>query len=159
MFLKLPKDASDELPSRSMVSVEGAFNDVPFVATLEPDGNGGHWLRIDAELGSAVGAVVGETAVLEIAPVAKEPEPKVPQDLQNALAANPKALAVWIATTPLARRDWIQWINTGKKAETRLIRIEKTIDKLASGKKRPCCFDRSGMYDGSMSCPLAESED
>ena len=72
-FLTLPKEASAKLPSRSMTSVEGTFHGLAFQATLEPDGQGGHWLKV-----------------------------------------------------------------------------------LAKGNRRPCCFDRSGMYAKSLSCPVAD---
>ncbi len=49
-FLTLPKEASVKLPSRGMTSVEGTFNDVAFRATLQPDGQGGHWLKVDRKL-------------------------------------------------------------------------------------------------------------
>lgn len=154
-FLNLPQEASDQLPTRSMFSVEGTFNGTPFVATLEPDGQGGHWLKVNETLREAAGAKAGDVVTLEIAPATVEPEPEVPEDLRQALAADPKALAVWNDTTALARRDWIYWISTGKKAETRVKRIEVTISKLAAGKRRACCFDRSGMYSNSLSCPVA----
>jgi uncharacterized protein YdeI (YjbR/CyaY-like superfamily) len=98
-------------------------------------------------------AEAGEIVVLSIQPVTEEPEPKVPTDLRKALTASPSAKAVWKDITPLARRDWIQWITSGKRAETRVLRIEKACDMLANGKRRPCCFDRTGMYDKSLSCP------
>lgn len=160
-FLVLPKSA--RLPSRGMVSVEGTLNAVPFAATLDPDGEGGHWLKIGRSLRVMAGAEIGDEVALELTPVPpdKEPEPKVPPDLRKALAAIPgpagaEAREAWKSIAPIARRDWIQWITSGKKAETRGIRIEKACDMLAKGKTRPCCFDRSGMYDGGQSCPLAE---
>lgn len=160
-FLILPKDASGKLPSRGMTSVEGLFNGHPFQATLEPDGQGGHWLQVDRKLREAAGAEVGDHVSLEIAPVAEEPEPKaepkVPADLRKALAvAHPKARAGWADITPVARRDWIQWIESAKREATRLKRIANCCDMLAKGKRRPCCFDRSGMYSKSLSCPVAE---
>ncbi len=157
-FLTLPKDASEKLPSRSMMSVEGTINGFPFQATLAPDGQGGHWLKVDRELSEAAGAEAGDLVTLEIAPAAVEPEPEAPADLRKALAAAPKAREVWSGITPLARRDWIQWITSGKRAETRALRIDKACDMLAAGKRRPCCFDRSGMYGKSMSCPVADHE-
>lgn len=156
-FLTLPKEASAKLPSRSMTSVEGTFNGLAFQATLEPDGQGGHWLKVDRKMREASGAEAGDVVTLEIAPVAKEPEPRVPADLREALAAAPaEARAVWADITPVARRDWIQWIESAKREKTRLKRIENGCDMLAKGKRRPCCFDRSGMYDKSLSCPVAD---
>jgi len=155
-FLTLPREASARLPSRGMTSVEGSFNGVSFRTTLEPDGQGGHWLKVERKLRESAGAEVGDVVSLEIAPLAEEPEPKVPADLRKALAAaDPKVRAVWADITPVARRDWIQWIESAKKEETRVKRIKSGCDMLAKGKRRPCCFDRSGMYSKSLSCPVA----
>jgi Bacteriocin-protection, YdeI or OmpD-Associated/Domain of unknown function (DUF1905) len=156
-FLILPKEASAKLPSRGMVSVEGTLKGIAFQATLEPDGQGGHWLKVDQALRETAGAEAGDVISLEIAPVAEEPEPSVPAELENALAAaDLKARALWSDITPVARRDWIQWIESAKREETRLKRIESACDMLAKGKRRPCCFDRSGMYAKSISCPVAD---
>ncbi len=65
----------------------------------------------------------------------------LPEDFRKALAASPKALAVWEDVTPLARNEWICWVTSGKKAETRSIRIEKGISKLTGGMRRPCCWE------------------
>ena len=156
-FLTLPKEASVQLPSRGMASVEGTFEGLVFQATLQPDGQGGHWLKVDRKLREAAGAEAGDVVSLEIAPVAEEPESKVPADLRKALAAAcPKARAVWSDITPVVRRDWIQWIESAKREETRLKRIESACDMLSKGKRRPCCFDRSGMYAKTRSCPVAD---
>ena len=155
-FLVLPAAASAKLPTRSMVTVEGGFAGQSFQATLEPDGQGSHWLKVDEALREAAGVAAGATVALEIAPVAKEPEPRVPDDLRKALADNCAAQATWDDITPVARRDWIHWITSGKKTETRVKRIDVACDKLASGNRRACCFDRSGMYSkGNMGAPEA----
>jgi len=156
-FVNLPQDASDQLPSRSMTSVAGTFNGFAFQATLEPDGKGGHWLRVGQKLREAVGVSVGDLVMLKIAPAALEPEPEVPADLQEALAsAIPKARDTWGSITPLARRDWIHWITSGKRAETRIKRINVALSKLSAGSRRPCCFDRSGIYSKSLTGPVAD---
>ncbi|AKM84485.1 MAG: hypothetical protein VE98_C0001G0026 [candidate division Kazan bacterium GW2011_GWA1_50_15] len=65
---------------------------------------------------------------------------KLPPDLRQALISAPAALAAWEDITPLARNEWICWVTSGKKSETRGIRIEKTLSKLKSGMRRPCCW-------------------
>lgn len=152
-FLVLPAEASAKLPTRSMTTVDGTLEGHSFHVTLEPDGQGSHWLKVTRAMREAAGAAVGDTVTLEIAPVAEEPEPRVPGDLRKALAAAPKARAQWTSLTPVARRDWIHWITSGKKAETRERRIAKACDMLVSGKRRACCFDRSGMYSKSLGAP------
>ena len=156
-FLSLPAQASAKLPSRGMTSVEGTLNGAAFQATLEPDGRGGHWLRVDQRLREAAGAVVNDLVTLQITPVAVEPEPALPDDLRQALAAAlPTASATWSRITPVARRDWIHWITSGKRAETRTKRIRVALSKLSAGDRRPCCFDRSGMFSKSLSAPVAD---
>jgi hypothetical protein len=158
-FLMLPKRASSKLPSRGQATVEGTLNGSAFCATLQPDGQGGHWLKVSRKLRESSGASVGDVVTLEIAPVAPEdePEPAVPADLRTALAAAlPSARQIWSDITPLARRDWIHWIVSARQPQTRARRIDSACDMLAKGKRRPCCFDRSGLYSRSMNCPLAE---
>jgi len=156
-FLVLPKTASAKLPTRSMTSVEGTINDHPFRATLEPDGQRSHWLKVSKRLREGAGAEAGDVVSLEIAPTGKEPEPRVPADLRKALAAAPEARALWSDITTVARRDWIQWITSAKRAETRTRRIASACDMLGAGKRRVCCFDRSGVYSGSLGAPEAAS--
>ncbi|MCA9321476.1 MAG: DUF1905 domain-containing protein [Planctomycetes bacterium] len=156
-FLVLPKSQSAKLSSRGMVTVNGTINEVPFLATLEPDGLGSHWLKVSRKLREAAGAVAGDVVTLEISPVDKEPEPKVPTDLRQALAAAPKAREVWSDITTVARRDWIQWIVSAKQPETRTRRINNTCSMLASGKRRVCCFDRSGIYSKGLGAPKPAS--
>lgn len=154
-FLVLPKSASAKLPARAMTSVEGTINGEPFAATLEPDGQGSHWLKVDEQLRKGAGAEPGDEVTLEIRPAEKEPEPEVPTDLRKALSAAPEAKTVWDDITPVARRDWIHWITSGKREDTRVRRIATACDMLASGKRRACCFDRSGMYSKAFSAPEA----
>lgn len=156
-FLILPKTASAKLPARGMASVDGTINGFAFQATLEPDGQGSHWLKVTKKMLNGASAVAGDTVSLEITPVEVEPEPKVPTDLRKALAAAPEARAVWNDITAIARRDWIHWIVSAKKAETRARRIDTACSMLASGKRRACCFDRSGIYSKGLSAPKAAS--
>ncbi len=155
-FLILPKNASAKLPSRSVTAIEGTINGSPFQAVLEPDGQKSHWLRVDRKLSEAAGAEAGDIVSLEIAPAAEEPKPTIPADLRKALAtAIPKARKLWSDITPNARRDWIHWITSAKQEETRARRIKNACSMLAAGKRRVCCFDRSGFYSKSLSAPKA----
>lgn len=113
-FLVLPKNASTKLPSRGMTAVQGNINGHPFRATLEPDGQKSHWLKVT------------------------------------------KARALWSEITPIARRDWIHWITSAKRAETRARRVDSACDRLASGKRRVCRFDRSGFYSKSFAAKAAD---
>jgi hypothetical protein len=154
-FLVLPGSASAKLPTRGMTTVEGTINGYPFQATLEPDGQKSHWLKVNRKLREAAGAEAGDVVSLEIMSIEKEPEPQVPADLRRALAAAPQARILWSDITPAARRDWIHWITSAKRSETRARRVENACEMLAAGKRRVCCFDRSGFFSKSFCAPEA----
>ena len=81
-ILRLPKTASEKLPSRGQVAVGGTINGHEFQTVLEPDGNSGHWMRVDAALQQISGLGVGDTAAVQIEPTKDWPEPSVPADFE-----------------------------------------------------------------------------
>lgn len=64
----------------------------------------------------------------------------LPPDFKKAIVSNKAVHALWEDITPLARNEWICWVISGKKAETRDIRIAKAISKMKGGMRRPCCW-------------------
>jgi uncharacterized protein YdeI (YjbR/CyaY-like superfamily) len=90
----------------------------------------------------------------------EEPEAKVPPDLGKALAASPKAKAQWRDLTPIARRDFISWLDAAKQQETRRRRIEKACSMLIAGKRRPCCYSivSFDLYTALKGTPKAKAQ-
>ena len=152
-FVVLPKEVSDTLPRRGRTTVEGTLNGFDFSTMLEPDGQLSHWLRVDKTLLDGAGVAIGDEVTFDIQPAVQEPEPQLPLDLQEALAAMPEALAAWHDTTTIARVDWMHWITTARQARTRTQRIANACDMLAAGKRRVCCFDPSGFYSKAFAAP------
>ena len=93
-------------------------------------------------------------------PAGEESEPGVPPDLRKALAAAPMAKAQWRDLTPIARRDFISWIDSAKQSETRGRRIEKACSMLAAGKRRPCCYSivSFNLYTALAATPMAKAQ-
>ncbi|HEY4512321.1 MAG TPA: YdeI/OmpD-associated family protein [Candidatus Paceibacterota bacterium] len=65
---------------------------------------------------------------------------KMPRDLLKVLTTSKVVKEAWEDITPLARNEWICWIESAKKLETRSHRIERTQVQLMEGKRRPCCW-------------------
>lgn len=65
---------------------------------------------------------------------------KLPTDLREALIANSTALAAWKDITPLARNEFICWVEDAKQEVTRMRRIRRTQEELEEGQRRPCCW-------------------
>lgn len=148
---RLPDSASAQLPSRGQVSVSGTVNGHPFRTVLEPDGERGHWLDLRGDFASRLMLNAGDTVVLEFEPTQDWPEPDVPDDLRAALNEAADASELWADITPMARWEWVRWIKATKNQETRARRVEVSISKLRSGKRRPCCFNLASCTDPELS--------
>ncbi len=65
---------------------------------------------------------------------------RIPVDLRNILTTQSTLRVIWEDITPLARNEWICWIQSAKKSETRDRRIRIMCENLIKGKRRPCCW-------------------
>jgi hypothetical protein len=149
---RLPDKASKQLPSRGQVAVQATVNGHVFQTVVEPDGEFGHWMRIDAKQQRAAGIRIGDTAAVELVPLNDWPEPTVPQDLRTALATAPDNIQeLWKDITPMARWEWVRWVNATQNPGTRQRRVEVSISKMQSGKRRPCCFNLAACTDPDLS--------
>jgi hypothetical protein len=141
-IVRLPEKASEKLPSRGQVAVQGTINGHGFQTVLEPDGCSGHWMTVDKKLQRTAAISAGDTAAVEIEPTQDWPEPSLPQDFQAALATAPQQIQdLWNDITPMARWEWVRWVNATRNPDTRRRRVEVSISKMDSGKRRPCCFN------------------
>lgn len=65
---------------------------------------------------------------------------ELPSDLNALLISDQQMLDYWEVITPLARNEWICWITSAKKDETRAKRMKQAQENLKNGKRRPCCW-------------------
>ena len=68
------------------------------------------------------------------------PVHKLPADFRTAIESDATAKGVWDDITPLARNEWICWVTSAKKVDTRKRRIAVGLDKMRNGMRRPCCW-------------------
>ncbi len=152
LIARLPDDISKQLPSRGQVAVQGTINGHEFRTVLEPDGNWGHWIHVNQESQRVIKVATGDTVVLQLEVTKQWPEPKIPDDFADALTSAPdKVKEKWQDITPMARWEWIRWVNSTGSTETRAVRIEKSISKLNGKHRRPCCFNLAACTEPSVS--------
>lgn len=150
-LVRLPQPASRQLRSRGQVAVQGSINGHDFRTVLEPDGDKGHWMKLDQTLQQSVGIEPGDRVSITLESTPHWPEPDLPADLSAALAsAPPKITDIWNDITPMARWEWVRWVNATANPVTRRRRVEVTISKINNGKRRPCCFDLSACTDPTL---------
>lgn len=138
----IPLSASEKLPSRGMVMVQGTINKIPFNAALEPDGKGSHWFEVGNKLIEEAQLKVGEIVDLMIEPLKIWSEPEIPNDIMDEID-KAKLIDKWNSITTKARWDWLRWIRATANPETRKKRIAVACSKLQNGDNNPCCFDRT----------------
>jgi hypothetical protein len=147
-LLRLPEEASGKLPSRGQVVVKGVVDGHAFQTVLEPDGRSGHWMKVDDELRRTAGIGAGAIATLDLELANDWPEADVPEDLESGLASPRRRIQeLWKDITPMARWEWVRWVNATNNPDTRHRRVEVTISKMNDGKRRPCCFNLASCTD------------
>lgn len=87
----------------------------PGQAKIDAARKDGSWNRLDAIDGVA--------------------EPVMPPELVAALERNPKARANFEALAPSHKKQYLWWITTAKRDETRANRIRETVKRVAAGRK------------------------
>ena len=65
---------------------------------------------------------------------------ELPTDLSMALNKTNEITELWEAITPIARNEFICWVEDAKQNKTRERRIRRTVEELLDGQKRPCCW-------------------
>ncbi len=151
-IVRLPPASSAMLPSRGQVAVHGTINGRELKTVVEPDGSFGHWMKLETRVPEGAGIKPGDVATIAIEPVKEWPEPSLPKDFSAALGAAPEKIQrVWKDITPMARWEWVRWVNATRNPETRRRRVEVSMSKMNGGKRRPCCFDLSSCTDPELS--------
>ncbi|MFZ1250540.1 MAG: YdeI/OmpD-associated family protein [Candidatus Microsaccharimonas sp.] len=151
-ILKLPQNESKKLPSRGQVMVNLKIQGHTVVQVLEPDGRGGRWFKLPPDLLKNAKITTGTIVSVSIELTEKWQEPVKPQDFNQALKkASPFVQQLWQDITPMARWEWVRWINATTVPETRVRRIQVSISKMQSGKRRPCCFNLASCTDPNLS--------
>ena len=135
--LAVPKTIGTKL--RDMPKVEGTIEGHPFRAALEPNPDGGLWLRVNKAMLRGADADAGDS--VQLAVLGPEPDPDPPADLRAAFDESPEAEPVWDELTTMGRQDWVRWIEEAKKPETRARRVKRTVEQLSEGKRRACCVN------------------
>ena len=135
-FVEVPPDVVRDFGKKGQVRVKVTIDGQPFRLALAPYG-GKHLLGVRKEIREAVGKTGGDTLhiTMEV-----DTEPRlvdVPDDLMQAMAAQPDAKAFFDKLSYSHRKEYVEWIDGAKKPETRKRRVEKALELLTEGTKTP----------------------
>lgn len=129
LFLVIPNDVLGGIKRR--VWIKGILNNKPLIATANPWKDNTHVITVNKEMRKQLELSENDEVEL-VFEISEKPllDIKIPEDLQEALAINNKAGKVFGKLPPSHKKEYILYINEAKMLETRMERIEKTIEKL-----------------------------
>jgi hypothetical protein len=132
-FLRAPFSVEEVFGSRARVPIKGTINGFAFQGSLFPMGNGTHCLMVNKTMQKGAGAKPGDTVHMVITKDTSTRTVKVPRDFRQALAKHPAAREYFEKLAYTHRKDYVDWIESAKKEETRQRRIDKAVLKLMEG--------------------------
>lgn len=136
-FVTIPFSVEEEYGTRGQVKVKVLFDKHPYRGVLANMGTGCHILGVRKDIRQAIGKQVGDTVLVELERDSEERIVAVPDDLKKALAKEKAALKFFDSLSFTNRKEYVLWICSAKKEETRKKRLEQTIEKLLAGLKNP----------------------
>jgi Domain of unknown function (DUF1905)/Bacteriocin-protection, YdeI or OmpD-Associated len=133
-YLNIPPDVSAALGSKGQVRVKGTVNACPYRSTVLPMGDGSHYLVVGKEIRDHIHAQQGDTVLVTLELDLEERRVVLPEDFEAAFANHPQARAEFDKLSYSHQKEYGDWIQGARKAETRLRRIETMLESLPAGK-------------------------
>jgi hypothetical protein len=131
----VPFDVAGVFGTRGQLRVKGTIDGEPFKSSVAPMGGGHHVLGLHKSTREAVRKSYGDSVDILIEPDLEERSVVVPDDFQKALAASQKASQTFAAFAYTHRKEYVQWIESAKRPETRQRRIAAAVSRIAKGTK------------------------
>ena len=127
----MPIDVEKEFGKKGQVKVKASLNGKVFYNSLLPHGNGKHYIVLGEYIRNQTGVKVGDTILMTIEADERAKTVEPPVDFQMALSKNKTALEFFTLLASTYQKQYIEWISSAKKDETRADRIVKSVEKLA----------------------------
>lgn len=127
----IPVEVSSWFGETGHIAVEGLLDGQGIRATLVPLGEGRHRMFLNREMRDATGIQLGDRVQLVLWNDRKPRGPDIPEDVRSALEAA-GVLDRFQSWSPSHQREYLVVIEDAKREETRVRRIESTIEQLTS---------------------------
>ncbi|WP_409346919.1 YdeI/OmpD-associated family protein [Paenibacillus sp. MBLB4367] len=134
-YLTVPFAVEAVYGTKSRFPVKGTINGHPFQSSLMPQGNDVHILVVNQTIRDAIGAHAGDRVDVMLEPDTVKRSVEVPESFREALAGAPEANAVFESFAYSHQKEYVDWISSAKKEETKANRIAKAIVMLANKKR------------------------
>lgn len=133
-FIPFPWDPKECFGKANLVPVQMEFEGIPYRGDIANMGDGPCIVMLKA-IRAQLGKKDGDTVAIRLW---HDTEPRIvvaPTDLAKAFETSPAAQEAWNRFSPSRRKEYVQWIESAKRAETRTDRVTKAVVLIAEGKK------------------------
>ncbi len=134
VYIRIPLNVEEAFGSRARISVRGTINGFAFRCSIFPDGRGAHTMMVNKTMQAGARAKPGDTVRVVMASDTAPRIVSVPADFRRVLAGTPRARVAFQKLSPSHRKEYVDWITSAKKKETRAARVKKSLRLLAAGK-------------------------
>ncbi len=134
-FVTVPFSVPEVFGTRGQVRVKGTIDGHPFKSSVAPMGGGTHLLGLHKATRETIGKAIGDPVRIVLEADIEERTVTVPDDFRRALAKAPRARETFEKFAYTHRKDYVQWIESAKKPETRQRRIDEAVTRIAAGTK------------------------
>jgi hypothetical protein len=134
-YFAIPFDVKKVFGATSRVQVKGMVDGSPFKSTLLPKGDGTHFMVVNKEIRDAIGKSAGDRVKVTMEIDTSARTVIVPKDLERALKQNSMAREFFNRLPYSHKKQYVDWIESAKKSDTRQNRIRKAIDMLTHSMK------------------------
>ncbi len=127
-YIEPPFDVQ-EIFGAKRVKVLATFDGVEYRGSLVTMG-GCYMVGMTKELRKKIGKDFGDTVHVTLKKDEEERIVEVPEDFMESMKQNPEAQANYEKLSYTAKKEYVTWITSAKKAETRRSRLEKALEQL-----------------------------
>jgi Bacteriocin-protection, YdeI or OmpD-Associated/Domain of unknown function (DUF1905) len=130
-WVVVPDAVMSELTDKARAEVKATFNGVPYRGSVVKY-SGAYVLGVTKAIMTQAGLSTGDTVQVSIEPDTEKRTVTIPDDLADALKANPKLQSTWDALSYTRRKEKAQSLTEAKRPETRSRRLDAILRDLAS---------------------------
>lgn len=135
-YVEFPLSVEEVFGTRGMVKVKALFDGkTEYRGIMSNMGTGCHILILTQKVRRELGKSFGDPVLVELEHDLEKREVIIPEEVQNLLNEYPKALAFFEKLSYTHRKEYINWITSAKREETRTKRLVEFIEKLQQKKK------------------------
>lgn len=130
----VPPDVVKALGGKGRIKIKCTIDGRPYRGSINPYG-GVHFLGVLKSIRETIGKKPGDTIHIAMEADTEPRTVELPEDLRSALDKDDNLKAGFDKLSYSHKKEYVDWVNDAKKAETRERRITKMLEMLANGKR------------------------